>query len=202
MLRMDRRELLRGGVGAALLLCLPTLDLRALDSQSLPSLPEFSDVMRQLAATIADVLIPRTDTPGAVDVGVVAFTEHLVRYTDRASFDRFIAGAKAFEAAAAHDLGTPFATAAPDIREGYVQRLDERCFSGVPVPPAAGFLLALKRLTVLGYYTAEAGARAELDVQPFPGPFRGAVPLETQPKTYYEDSLGVPTERPPGYLRA
>jgi hypothetical protein len=200
---MDRRDLLQGGLAAILALCLPTLDLRAAGSSSDPALPEFPAALRQLVTAIADALIPRTDTPGALDVRAGEFAERLLRHTDRATVDAFAAGARAFAAAASRDLGMPFGSATPQARLGYVQRLDAASFSSPPADPAApgAFLLSLKRLIVIGYYTSDAGAHAELDVELFPGPFQGAVSISTQPKTYYEDSFGVPVERPPGYLR-
>ena len=39
------------------------------------------------------------------------------------------------------------------------------------------FMLMVKELTLLGYFTSEVGATQVLQYNPLPGPYRGCVPL-------------------------
>ena len=72
---MERRDLLRG-LGAAAALTLFPEDVRSAWARaSIPIRPVdgLTDAQLAVVATIADVIIPRTDTPGALDVRVPAF---------------------------------------------------------------------------------------------------------------------------------
>src|SRR5256885_395663 len=100
---MKRREALRAFGAATALALLPheavaawarvTSGVRLADGLTDPQLA--------LVGAIADTIIPRTDTPGATDVGVPAFVNVIVSEnytdTDRAAF---IAGLDAIEAQA------------------------------------------------------------------------------------------------------
>jgi len=88
-------------------------------------------------------------------------------------------------------------------REAYLGALDARLNSPTASDlknPSLEFLAVVKRLTVIGFFTSETGARHELDVELFPGPFVGEKTMNAQSRTFYEDAFGVPLERPPGYL--
>ena len=60
-----------------------------------------SAAQRELVSGVVDVMIPRTATPGALDVGVPQFIELMLKevYT-QADRDRYLAGLGEFEAAA------------------------------------------------------------------------------------------------------
>ena len=59
-----------------------------------------------IVSAVADIMIPRTDTPGAVDVGVPGFIDLMLRdvYT-QADRDRYLAGLAEFDAAAVSENG-------------------------------------------------------------------------------------------------
>jgi hypothetical protein len=167
--------------------------------------PALEDSDRALLRAIADTIIPATESPAASAVGTVEFLEHILRRgmttEARAAFEN---GLHAFAADCREALGNPFDRASAQQRFELLDTLDRALFSD---PPDASrkaqldFFATMKSLTVIGYYTSEKGAHAELDVQPFPGEFKGAAPIERQTRTFYEDSFGVPIERPVGYLK-
>jgi hypothetical protein len=168
-----------------------------------PATPAFSASIRKTITALSETIVPRTTTPGAIDVGVPGYIEFVFRRAlDASARTEFLAGAAAFQADAERVLGGDFPAAPADAQLRYVAALDAECFSAKPTirPEILGFVLTIKRLTVVGYYTSDRGARGELDVEPMPGAFRGDVRSAAATRTYYEDSFGVPLERPRGYL--
>ena len=107
-------------------------------------------------ATIADEIIPRTDTPGARDAGVHRFIDTmLAEYYTKPERDRFITGLDAVKGS------TTLATTLEQLdRDGHDQ-----------------FFRMMKELTILGYYTSQPGATKELRYVQVPGRYDGCVPF-------------------------
>jgi gluconate 2-dehydrogenase gamma chain len=159
---------------------------------------------REFLASIADTIIPRTQTPGATDVSTVDFIEFMYqRGMPADARAQFRLGLDALAQDSKSALRDTYATAPLSARIGYLESIDHELFT-FPHDAARKSLLdffaTVKRLTVIGYYTAKDGAAATLDVELFPGEFRGENPVTAGTRTFYEDSFGVPLERPVGYL--
>lgn len=119
---------------------------------------------------ICDLIIPRTDTPGAVDAGVPDFIWSLLNTWHRVDErSRFLADLRQFEVLTlATDVPGPAADA------DYARALRE-CQSGSAGEPMQRFFASVQSLVVLGYYTSELGATTELRYDPIPGRFDGSV---------------------------
>src|SRR6185436_9073103 len=78
------------------------------------------DVARTIAE-VAEIIIPKTDTPGAKDVGVPAFIDLMLKdcYT-KEDQDRFIKGAMDFDADAKATYGDGFVYCSPDKQKELV----------------------------------------------------------------------------------
>lgn len=142
-----------------------------------------TDEHAALVAEVAEIMIPRTDTPGAKDVGIAAFIDLMLKDAyPKEDQDRFVAGLKQFDAAAHQQYGRGFMQLEPAQRVSLVrathdaaaavERANTRAAS-LPRP----FMLMSKELTLLGYFTSQAGATQVLQYNPFPGPFKGCVAL-------------------------
>jgi len=136
-----------------------------------------------LIAEIAEIMIPRTDTPGAKDVGIPAFIDLMLKDAyAKEDQDKFLAGLKEFEAQAQDKHGLPFMQLDPSQRTSLVQASNDvataaaRLYTGDGLPPRP-FILMTKELTLLGYFTSQIGATQVLQYNPVPGPFHGCVPL-------------------------
>src|SRR3954468_11372719 len=105
---MQRRELLRalGGATALALLPLETVAAWTRVASGRAVVDGLGDAHLALVGAIADTIIPRTDTPGATDVGVPAFVNVIVgeNYSDQTRAT-FIAGLDAIEARAKSEGG-------------------------------------------------------------------------------------------------
>ena len=197
----SRRDLLRGAGLIAMLGFGLEINLRAADIGT-----ALSRAQRTTLKTLADTILPPTDTPGAIDVGVMHFFEFIVRRgMDEPVHAAFCEGLKLLRADARRHLGTHLETASLQHRFAYIDSIDRELFDQEFANPERKSLLdcyaTVKRLTVIGFYTSDAGAHSELHVEAFPGPFVGSVQLGADERTFYEDSFGVPVERPVGYLR-
>lgn len=123
----------------------------------------------ELLATIAEHILPETDTPGARAVGVHRFIDAMVAESYGAEERRqFLTALTAF------DHGAFLSRSASDQR-ALLTELDR---AGDP------FFRSLKELTLVGYYTSEIGATRELHHAPVPGRYDGCVPLAQIGRTW------------------
>jgi Gluconate 2-dehydrogenase subunit 3 len=132
---------------------------------------------RALIAAIADGILPRTDTPGALDVGAPAFVEVIVMEwmtpEDRTAFR---AGLAALDTRARAAYGLPWPALDP------VQRDGELAWAEQPLDanhPAKATYRRLKGLLLHGYFTSDRVRREVLKVNITPGHFHGNVPVGT-----------------------
>ena len=122
-----------------------------------------------MLAAAAERILPRTDTPGATDVGVPAFLARLLEgYVSPADRDTVLVGLDALEAAARAAHGRGFAEVAPAAQDAFVRAAAE----------AGGrFFPLLREYTLLGYFTSERVGREVLHYDPVPGLWDPCVPL-------------------------
>jgi gluconate 2-dehydrogenase gamma chain len=133
------------------------------------------------AATIADRIIPTTDTPGARAAGVHRFIDvMLAEYYDGAERARFVAGLAEVDARARAAHGRSFVRCSAARQTALLARLDDETFGVDRAADASvvhAFFRRMKELTLLGYYTSRPGASVELRYEAVPGRFDGCVPL-------------------------
>ena len=138
-----------------------------------------STTQGDLVATIAEQIIPETDTPGARSVGVHRFIDTmLAEYYGAADRDRFLEGLRDVDARAERLGAASFLKASKEQQLSVLTALDREAYAQ-PLAPAAPrpFFRTMKELTLLGYYTSEPGATKELRYVPVPGRFEGCVPM-------------------------
>jgi gluconate 2-dehydrogenase gamma chain len=138
-----------------------------------------------LVSGVSDVMIPRTDTPGAVDVGVPRFIDLMLKdvYTqpDR---DRYLAGLADFDATALAENGKKFVALELKQQVDLVRKFhdaavgEERQSRRARAHPQRPFILMTKELTLLGFFTSQAGATQALQYVAVPGSYHGCLPLE------------------------
>jgi gluconate 2-dehydrogenase gamma chain len=180
----------------------------------------------ELVATLAEHIIPRTDTPGARDAGVERFVDSILSdYYGAAERQRFLDGLADVDERARKAHGAAFLKTTPAQQVALLTALDAQSYpprnvlqkaeplaserqrmqdslarAGSTGPTvsrqpsaatAAGgdasarrelvegwFFRRMKELTLLGYYTSEAGATRELKVNPM-GIYRSDVPYRS-----------------------
>jgi gluconate 2-dehydrogenase gamma chain len=126
-----------------------------------------------LLEQIVDVMIPATDTPGALEVGVPAFVRQMLdQWASSASRADIVAVLEGYEKHAWAKFGAAFVELQPERRFAVVRSFDEDRLSRQD-PPYGKF----KYLVLVGYYQSEIGATQELRYELVPGAWRACVPF-------------------------
>ena len=184
---MERREALRrtalllGGVLSA-----PTIAgvLAGCDSRSADGKwRALTSDQGELVATIADHIIPETDTPGARAAGVHVFIDRMLAgHYPAEDRERVLRGLEDLDASAKSAHGRSFIRCSADEQRSMLTRIDQEAFA--PERREPHWFRAIKELTVVGYYTSEIGATQELRHVAVPGRFEGCVPLTQIGRTW------------------
>lgn len=128
---------------------------------------------RALTGAIADRLLPRTDTPGASDVGVPAFIDLLYgEFMTGEERQMLTAGLGGVDAASAAAHRRSFISLTPAEQDGVLRGI-ALAEEGRP----QGFFRLFRSATILGYFTSEQVGRTVLNYDPVPGRYEGCLPL-------------------------
>jgi len=114
------------------------------------SAAEYSTLTR-----IVDLIIPRTDTPGAADAGVPLYIDIIVRADDSLG-QKFRKGLADLDAASRAATKHTFVKARPVQQTKILEAMRSAS------PPANDFLETVKSMTIVGYYSSEMGLFEEL----------------------------------------
>ncbi len=158
---------------------------------------QLSEIQRRIVAEVAEHIIPKTDTPGAKDVGVPAFIELMLNDCyyplEQNSFAEganklaamdFLGKSNAEQVAIlkiveAETTELMNARNVKKVKDG--DNVDnvvmDKAKQGVP------FWRLMKELTLLGYFTSEEGLTKSFDYQPIPGKYM-ATKLKKGQKAY------------------
>ena len=146
----------------------------------------------QTVTAIAEMIIPRTETPGATDAGVPAFIDVVVTewYTD-GERARFVGGLAEVDTRSQRLFSKNFVECSRAEQAEILTALGAKMLADAdanapesepepPGVPAAGhdFYYMLRKLVLTGYYTSEAGATAELNYQIIPDRFDACAEME------------------------
>jgi gluconate 2-dehydrogenase gamma chain len=251
MSTINRREAIkRAGLVLGFAISAPTISAVLNGCKAKPDLAFkpvfFSEDQAALLAEISDIIIPRTDTPGAKDVGVPAFMDTLVKdCLTKEDQDLFLESLKEFDDEAKASMGDRFLDLEPAQQAEYVVKIHAQAHAdnntldevkrkligqdyiaedlvreyGSPqtIDGVAGnqwmtyfptqkftivrdsatnkikevrrryerpFILAVKEMTVVGFFTSQPGCEQVLQYQAVPGAFHGCVPLAEVGKTW------------------
>lgn len=128
----------------------------------------------KLTAVLAELIIPATDTPGALAVGAHRVIDTVLGLCSSAwDQARFTRGLALLDAAARKEHGKRFTALAPARQTALLRALEG---GGTSFSAAdRDFFTQLKSLTLFAYYTSEVGATRELRYAPVPGGYKGDV---------------------------
>jgi hypothetical protein len=165
------------------LLCGLSLSAQTLDvlgatvKGSMPLVTKFfTPDQLQMTGEIADLIIPSTDTPGALAVNVHGFLDsYLAECVSKEEQKQFLNGLKKINAVAEDKFHKTFLACT------YKQHLQlltaiEKSDLGFTADDK-NFFRQFKSLTLFGYYTSEVGATQELAYLAVPGGYKGNFPF-------------------------
>jgi hypothetical protein len=147
--------------------------------------------------TIAELIIPETDTPGAAAARVPEFIDTMLSdFYSEAERAQFLSELERVDSVSTSIVGTRFEDGSSDEQILVVAALDAEAFPDAAQHPEAEaavearvqagdppFMRTMKELTVAGYYTSEIGQTVELRPVPF-GPYQADVPFEEVGRTW------------------
>lgn len=149
---------------------------------------------KNLVSEIAEIIIPKTDTPGAKDAKVGEFVEMMLKdcypERDQSSFNKgleelekkdFLKASPEeqtkilteMEAATKEEMAK-----AGEEKKKYTEAGKEYSDAGVP------FFRLMKELTLLGYFTSEPGATQALEYVAVPGRYDGCIDMKPGQKAW------------------
>jgi hypothetical protein len=153
---------------------------------SAPAKPGFlTEAQYLIVAEIAEIMIPKTDTAGARDAGVPEFIDTVLAAVYSPQQQQHFRDEYESFAQAMHLLGTPFLKRSQADRVDLVRRSVEieigRQFDDDHKP----FLLMVRELALLGYFTSRVGITENMEYVPVPTAYHGCVPLSQMKKHVY-----------------
>ena len=144
----------------------------------MPGLLVLSAYEFELLNSLADLIIPKTDTPSASEVQVVRFLDLLLHDVfDEKNKDGFISGLREFNANCRDQIGRAFLDLDESTKIQYLSDVDEEVM-GANYEDEVPFYYTFKQLCVRIYFSTEEGVKQNLDYQPIPGAYQGDVKLE------------------------
>lgn len=148
----------------------------------------FSPVQRKIIAAMTEVIIPRTETPGAIDAGVPKYIELMVaNWLNNGERGIFDAGLRDIEERVPREYGRPFHELEGEQQLRVMEALEDAAADSPwyelgtlqrDFVNDAPFICQLKELTIWGFFTSEQGASQVLRYDAMPMYFDGDVPLE------------------------
>ena len=175
----------------------------------------FTVTQRQLVRRLVEIIIPRTETPGALDAKADHFIELTVaHYMTPEERKTFVTGLNGLQA----DIDNVDDLELGDLQEEALQEeaLQEETLTGLLIErlteleeqyadapwyqmgnrlgngfdSTAPFICQLKELTVVGFFMSEVGATQVLRHNPMPGDFKGETPLVTDQPSWSRNRPG------------
>lgn len=198
----NRREMLGAAALLAAVIGVPvaTVKLSGLDADEAPT-----DRQRALLREVSQLVLPRTTTPGAGEVGTGDFVALALAHGLEGSRKPLPSDAPAaflkhrrrdgsinhvgwLEAELDRRAGSDFLSAAPAKRQATLAALDADAYApDVREHPWR----TLKGLILTGYYTSEVGGAQELQFELVPGRFDPDVPVKPGDRAFSSDWTAV-----------
>ena len=143
--------------------------------------PEFlNEEQAALVSELAEIIIPKTDTPGAIDAGVPGFIDGMLKevYSTQQK-ENFLKGLSDFDEEVKKLYGESFVNCKADEKNTFFKKTHDALLSknssdGSQAWWRSGgnkgkpFLIELKELTITCFFTSEPGATQVLQYNPVP----------------------------------
>lgn len=171
---IDRREAIRRTALLAGVALAPEWLAYAVRAQTPAAKSHLTATQGALVRAAAERILPRTNTPGAVDVGVPAFIDRFYgEFMTPSERELLVSVLDEIERAAMDAHKTAFVSLAAAQQDGVLRTIADA--QKAQTPSSFGFL---RSMTVLGYFTSEEIGKQVLNYDPVPGRYDGCVPID------------------------
>lgn len=183
---MQRRDALKSllalSAAGALAACVGEGKSGEKGGRKLSSAPQLLASEMALVSALAQTIIPKTETAGAVEAGVPAVIQSLFTEWGDDNFRTYWrAGLDNLEQHFIKSGGQPFANMTASQQANLLGRYDAKAYAEEGFDD---FYKSMKSTIATAYYMSEPGATEELAYEAVPGEWRGCVPLSEFPKTW------------------
>lgn len=140
----------------------------------------FSPDQAQLVSEITEGILPKTDTPGAKELGVPKFVEGLVSDCFTAERkDVFLMGLDQFGVEARKKYGKDYLLLTAEEQNAFLKQQNDRILDlRYQQDDAPSFFWMIKEATLLAYFTTKRGATEVLQYKLIPAYYQGCISLE------------------------
>jgi hypothetical protein len=188
---MDRRKAIRNTgllIGGAVATPSLIVLLNACKSESrLNWAPQFfTEEEANCISTLVDTILPRTETPGALDVNVDVFLDRIFAQTyDEKGQQKVRTDIAAFNSDCKKSHGAVFAKLSDEDRVSVLQAAERNSGKFNPgvwgktigTQEPIGFYRSIKSMAIWAYFTSEKIGKEVLSYDPIPGAYLGCIPL-------------------------
>jgi hypothetical protein len=151
------------------------------DSASKPGLL-FTQKQMQALRDICDTILPETDTKSAAQVDCHGFVDHqLVQCHSAQQQQQCVDAVELVIANAQASFGEAFTDLSFEQRTELLRDIEALKAASAE---QKGQFKFLKSLIVFGYFTSEEGVTKALSFQPYPGGFKGSIPVNAETKSW------------------
>jgi len=185
---LQRVALLMGGTLSAPVISAVLSGVRPAIGKAQWTPRSLSPEQNELVTTLAELIIPETDTPGAKAARVNEFVDLLLtEWLPAEDKDRFMAGLDDLDTRFQQSYGKRFVEGTSAQQTQMLTVLDgEAAEARRAKSKAQPFFGMMKEFTLTGYYTSEIGITQELLFQPATDKFEGCIPLERVGRAWAE----------------
>lgn len=156
--------------------------------------PQFlNEDQARFITSFVDTILPRTDTPGALDVKTDIFLDLVFAKTyDKKAQENVMEEIDKFNANCRSTYGKMFADLKAEDRIAVLQKAESESGkfnpaiwgSAVGKQEPVGFYRSLKSMAIWGYFSSEEIGLNHLSYDPVPGEFKGCIPLSDVGNTW------------------
>lgn len=142
----------------------------------------FSEHELTVLYSLCETILPKTDTPSAVEVGCHGFVPHQLQHChSKQQQDDCIQILNTVDIHANNKFGKTFVLLQPKQQQQLLVDIES---DKVSTDIEKGQFSFLKALIVFGYFTSEVGVTKALNYQPVPGGFIGSIPANSDTKSW------------------
>ncbi|MGB5437045.1 MAG: gluconate 2-dehydrogenase subunit 3 family protein [Maribacter sp.] len=147
----------------------------------------FNEEQAAQISEITEMILPRTETPGAKDLKVDMFVDLMFAKTlSPEDKEHVMKGFERFVEICQERFGHPFTELDAEQRKEVLQQVGEETNTFNPsiwgsplgVQEPLDFYRRVKQFTLIGYFTSEEIGKNHLRYDPIPGEFKGCIPYK------------------------
>jgi hypothetical protein len=147
---------------------------------------------KETIAELAELIIPRTDTPGAKDAKVEEYILKMIEFcTDVKTQNKFLTGLTDVEKYAVNNYNQVFIKCSNADKTSILKHFEEKSYYSINILNKANnkflgkpFFACLKELTIYGYCTSQLGATKGLAYDFVPGSYQACIPLNKNQRSW------------------